>query len=195
MKMKTLKVSVLACAALVTGLISCDPNKDVPQTKVTKTDSIQVAYSSTAPNTFFSFKNGAIIANSDSASTKWDFGVRNVNFIVNSNSSGPGNAGVITQLGVYDTYTQAAESGYAYDTTATQTAINATFNNGWYIYNSTTHLFYPKAGQFFVIRTADNRYVKMELLSVTYLPFTGQTPLTLIYKFRYVYQADGSRNF
>jgi len=196
MKMKTLKLSLLACAALVMGLISC--KKDVsnnPTPAVTKTDSIQVAFDPAAPNTFFSFKNDAVVANSDSSSTNWDFGVRNVNFIINSHASGPGNGGVITQTGIYDNYTLAPQSGYAYDTTVTHLAINASFTDGWYIYNSITHAFSPKAGQFFVIRTADTHYAKMELLSVSYLPFTGQVPVTLVYKFRYTYQADGSGNF
>jgi hypothetical protein len=183
------------CVLLMAGLISCKKNDNNPTPPVTKTDSIQVAFDPAGPNTFFSFKNDAVVSNADSATTKWDFGVRNVNFIINSHASGPGNAGVITQPGVYDSYTQAAQSGYAYDTTSSQLAIDAGFTTGWYIYNLTTHSFSPKAGQFFVIRTADNHYAKMEILSVDYLPFTGQVPVTLIYKFRYTYQSDGSTNF
>ncbi len=188
----------LSCILLLafTGFISCkkDP-KQTTETKVTKTDSIQVPFSATAPNTFFSFKMGAVVANSDSATTKWDFGLRFVNFTFNSNASGPGNAGVIVKQGIFNDFSTAPTSGFAYDTTATKVAIPYDVNNSWFIYNSNTHSFSPKAGEFFVIRTADNHYVKMELLSVGYAPFTGQTPVTLIYKFRYSYQADGSRNF
>ena len=194
--MKILKLSTLACTILITALISCTKEEtNNPTPLVTKTDSIQVAFDPAGAHTFFSFKNDAVVSNSDSSSTKWDFGVRNVNFIINSHASGPGNGGVITQTGVYDTYTQAPQSGYAYDTSATQLAIDASFTTGWYIYNPTTHAFSPKAGQFFVIRTADNHYVKMEMLSVDYVPFSGQVPVTLIYKFRYTYQSDGSTNF
>lgn len=202
MKMKTLKLSVVACAALVTGLFSCGKNDTptpTPTPAVTKTDSIIVPFSSTAPYTFYSFKDSSVVANSDSATTKWDFGVRFVNIIVNSHASGPGNAGVITQPGIYDNFTIAPESGYAYDTTATQPAINAKYRDpaSWYIYdeNDPNHIFYPKAGQFFVFKTADNHYVKMEILSVGYKDFVGRVPVTLIYRFRYTYQANGSRNF
>lgn len=197
MKMKTLRLSLIALTALAAGVVSCNARKDVPVTKITVTDSILVPFSSTASYTFFSFKNNAIVANSDSASTKWDFGIRFVNIIVNSNASGPGNAGVITQPGVYDNFTTAPTTGYAYDTTSTQTAIDAGYTTGWYHYDPSdpTHTFYPVAGQFFVFRTADNHYAKMEILSVGYMPFVGQTPVTLIYKFRYVYQADGTGNF
>ncbi len=200
MKMKTMKLSVLALAALVIGFISCSKKENptpTPQASVSVTDSIQVPFSSTAPYTFYSFKDSSVVSNSDSATSKWDFGIRFVNIIVNSHASGPGNAGVITQPGVYETLTSAPETGYAYDTTATKPAINAGYTTGWYNYDPTdpTHTFHPKAGQFFVFKTADGHYVKMEILSVSYLPFTGQVPVTLIYKFRYTYQADGSRNF
>jgi len=35
----------------------------------------------------------------------------------------------------------------------------------------------------------------MEILSVSYLPFSGRVPVILIYKFRYTYQANGSTDF
>lgn len=200
MKKKTVKLSVLALVALTTGVISCSKKNNptpAPNSSVSVTDSIQVPFSSTAPYTLYSFKDSSVVPNSDSATTKWDFGIRFVNIIVNSHTSGPGNAAVITQPGVYETFTSAPESGYAYDTTSTKTAIDAGYTTGWYNYDPTdpTHTFHPKAGQFFVFKTADGHYVKMEILSVSYLPFTGQVPVTLIYKFRYTYQADGSRNF
>ena len=200
--MKNLKLSMLACATIVTGLISCGKEEipvlpAAPTPSVSVTDSIEVPFSSTAPFTFFSFKNDTVIANTDSASTKWDFGIHFVNIIVNSHASGPGNAGVITQPGIYDSLSVAPQTGYSYDTTSTNTAIDAGYTTGWYIYNPNdpTHTFYPKAGQFFVFRTADNHYAKMEILSVGYLPFQGPVPVTLIYKFRFNYQADGSANF
>jgi hypothetical protein len=200
MKKKTVKLSVLALVALTTGVISCSKKNNptpAPNSSVSVTDSIQVPFSSTAPYTLYSFKDSSVVPNSDSATTKWDFGIRFVNIIVNSHTSGPGNAAVITQPGVYETVTSAPESGYAYDTTSTKTAIDAGYTTGWYNYDPTdpTHTFHPKAGQFFVFKTADGHYVKMEILSVSYLPFSGPVPVTLIYKFRYTYQADGSRNF
>jgi hypothetical protein len=195
MKMKTLKLSVLAITALTIGLVSCGKKDNPGPVLITKTDSVEVAFSATAPYTFFSFKNNAIVANSDSATTKWDIGIRYVNIIVNSHASGPGNGGIITQSGIYDNFTTAPTTGYAYDTTATQKAVNTSLSTGWYNYDPTTHNFSPKAGLFFAIRTADNHYVKMEILSVGYLKFSGQTPLTLIYRFRYSYKADGSTTF
>lgn len=180
MKMKKMKLSMMAIAIIGT-LISCGKDNipdPAPPTPVTVTDSIDLPFST---NTFvlYSFKNKAQVANTDSISSKWDIGIRLVSIILNSHASGPGNAGVVTQSGIYDSYITAPDTGYAYDTTTFNTAINASFTNGWYNYNQATHAFSPKAGKFFVIRTADNHYVKMEILSVNYLPFQGQVPITL----------------
>jgi hypothetical protein len=159
-------------------------------------DSIEIPFTSDS-YTFYSFKDSSIVANSDSATSKWDFGIMFVNIITNSHASGPGNGGSITQQGVYANYTMAPATGYAYDTTKSTPGIDAGLTSGWYTYNPTTHAFSPKAGQFFVFRTADGHYVKMEIISVNYAGYTppNPTPTTLIYKFRYSYQPDGSRNF
>ena len=198
MKMKNMKISLLAVAVAVTGLMSCGKEEvpaSPPTPSVSIVDSVEIPFSSNN-YLFYSFKDSAVVATSDSATTKWDFGLRFVDIIVNSHSSGPGSAGVITETGIYDNFITAPETGYAYDTTATQPAIDASLSTGWYNYDDNTHAFSPKAGEFFVIRTADNHYVKMEILSVTYAGYVSPIapPTTLIYKFRYNYQADGTRN-
>jgi hypothetical protein len=193
---KTILASAVLLATLSVTFSSCTKDDDVPQpaTTIEKTDSLKVNFSATAPFTFFSFKNGAVIANTDSATTKWDFGLRQATLIFNSNASGPGNAGVILQNSLYNNVTTAPDAGYAYDTTASQKAIK---NGSWYNYNQATNppSFSPKSGQTFILRTADNNYVKMELLSVDYEPFVGPMPVRLIYRFRYTYQANGTKNF
>lgn len=196
--MKTIKFSLLACIAIAIGIASCkkDDVKPPKETIVVKTDSIRVNFNMrSGPYTFFSLKDNQVVANTDSNSTKWDFGMRFVNIIVNSHASGPGSAGVITQTGNYDTFLQAPETGYAYDTTATQTAINSSVDQGWYNYDRVTHNANPKAGIFFVFKTSDNKYAKLEMLTARYEPFTGLMPEYVVYKFRYTYQADGTTRF
>lgn len=191
-----MKKSVLASAILGSVSLfiisSCKKNSTPQVTIIEKTDSIKVNFSSSGAFTFFSFKNDAIVANTDSATTKWDFGLRFTTFILNSHTYGPGNAGAILQNNIYSTVTAAPDTGYAYDTTSSQKAIK---DGSWYNYNPTTRSFTPKAGQTFIFRTADNYYVKMELLAVDYEPFTGQVPVKLIYRFRYTYQSGSSKNF
>ena len=197
--MKTMKLSLMACIALIVGFASCkkDDKKEPEETKIVKTDSIRVTTNSrTGSYTLFSLKDGKVVPISDSASSKWDFGIRFFTIIVNSGVSGPGSVGVITEKGkVYDNYKVAPSTGYAHDTTANQLAINSSVQNGWFDYNGATHAFTPKAGMFFVIKTSDNKYAKVELLSATYEPFEGPMPSWINYKFRYTYQADGTTNF
>ena len=174
-------------------LTSCSKNDSVaPITLVQKTDSLKVNFSPAAAFTFFSFKNDAVVANSDSASLNWDFGLKFTTFILNSHTYGPGNSGAILQNSIYSSITTAPDAGYAYDTASSQKAIK---DGSWYDYNLATHAFAPKAGQTFIFRTADNYYVKMELLAVDYEPFTGPMPVRLIYRFRYTYQSSGAKNF
>ncbi len=192
MKTSILTIAILCSALfLITSSCSKDPAPD-PVTIIEKTDSVKVNFGSSGTFTFFSFKNNAIVANSDSASTKWDFGLRFTTFILNSNAYGPGNAGAILQNNIYNTVTSAPNTGYAYDTTASQKAIK---DGSWYNYNPVTRTFAPKSGQTFIFRTADNYYVKMELLAVDYEAFTGPVPVRLIYRFRYTYQANAGKNF
>ena len=195
--MKTLKMGALAFATLMIGLISCEKNNsNDTKTTVSKTDSLRVSFDTKNGHySLFSFKDGTVVPISDSATSKWDFGMRYINIIVNSHASGPGDAGVIKVNGIYENFKQAPTTGYAYDTTSMQTAINASLNDGWYDYNGVTHAFTPKAGQFFVFKTTDDKYVKMEMLSAEYEPFAGPKPEFVKYKFRYTYQADGSVNF
>lgn len=198
--MKTMKLSAIGIIAVVTGIISCskkeNPNPPSKPTTYTVTDSIEIPFS-TSHYALYSFKDSSEVALGDSATTKWDFGIRFVNIIANSHFSGPGNGGVITQTGDFNTFTTAPDNGYAYDTSATQLAINAGFTDGWYNYDPNTHAFSPKAGEFFIFRTAEGNYAKMEILSVTYAGYTppNPTPTTLIYKFRYTYQSNGSKTF
>lgn len=193
MKKMICGMTFIALAAML-SLSSCSKSStDLVVTTFQKTDSIKVNFSSTAPYTFFSFQNDALVANSDSATTKWDFGLRFTTFILNSHTYGPGAAGAILQNSIYSSVTTAPADGYAYDTSASQKAIK---DGSWYDYNITTHAFTPKAGKTFIFRAADNvHYIKMELLSVDYEPFVGPTPVRLIYRFRYTYQANSSRNF
>ena len=183
---------MITATAMILVLSSCSKSDTPTVTAVEKTDTVKVNFSSNSAFTFFSFKNGALVANTDSATTKWDFGLRFTTFILNSNAYGPGTAGAILQNSIYSNVTVAPTTGYAYDTTTSQKGIK---DGSWYDYNPITHAFSPKAGKTFIFRTATNQYVKMELLAVDYEPFVGPTPVRLIYRFRYTYQANGSTNF
>jgi len=193
--MKKTFLSLMTIVAL-TGIVfltSCDKNNDVTsQPTHADTSIVAVNFNSGTPFTLFSFKNKAAVSNTDSVSNKWDFALRLTTFLINSNASGPGNAGVIMQDGIFDNIVSAPASGYAYDTSATKLAIK---DGSWYNYNTTTHVFTPIPGKIFIFRTADNHYAKMEILGATYEPFTGMTPNKIDYKIRFAYQANGTTSF
>jgi hypothetical protein len=177
-------------SAAVIFFSACKKDSGTAQQPATEnTTTIKVNFSPATPYIFFNFGNNAIIANTDSATSKWDIAIRLTTFLVNSNASGPGKAGVIMQDGIYANIISAPSTGYAYDTTSNRLAIK---DGSWYDYNLATHAFVPKAGKVFIFRTADNRYAKMQILEANYDPFVGQTPDKINYKIQFVYQADGS---
>lgn len=149
--------------------------------------------------TLYSLSEGKEIPLSDSATAKWDIGINFVNIILNSHASGPGQAGVIVKTGNYESATGAPTDGYSYDTTSMKLAINSNpYSPGaWYDYDPVTHAFSPKAGLYFFIKTANGKYAKLEILQVKYADYDpgAMYPKTLIYKFRYTYQSNGSVNF
>jgi hypothetical protein len=188
------RLSLLTIVAVV-AFASCKKDSGTTATTtLTGTKTITVNFNTASNFTLFRFSDSTVVANSDSASNKWDFGLRFTTFIVNSNAGGPGAAGAILTNGTFDATTTAPSTGYAYDTTTTQRAIK---DGSWYTYNPTTRTFAPTAGKIFIFKTADgSHYAKMELLSVDYvLPAGAMVPTALLYKFRYSYQANGSTTF
>ncbi|MCO6497302.1 MAG: HmuY family protein [Chitinophagaceae bacterium] len=197
--MKRLMITLPAGLFLIFGMMACKKENVQPDesTGVVITDSVAMAFRP-ANYTFYSLKEGKVLPLSDSATTKWDIAFKFSSIIINGGASGPGNAGVIVKRdGQYESVTSAPETGYAQDTTAARLAINSTFGSpdAWYIYEPVSHAFGPVAGLYFILRTADNHYAKMEVTQVRYHIQPGASyPDSLIYKFRYTYQPDGSRD-
>lgn len=71
------------------------------------------------------------------------------------------------------------------------------YNTGWYFYSLNTHLAIPIKNRTFIIRTADGKYGKLELINV----YQGNPPAVTdlfwpapYFTFRYFIQEDGSHN-
>jgi len=205
MKMKRMIPVAAILGMIVLGMSACKKNdKDLQAPAVVFTDSVKIPFGSDH-YTFFSLKEGKVIPLEDSASNKWDIGLKFTSIIINSHASGPGEAGVIVKTdNQYETLTQAPTTGYAYDTIATNNegepvikyAIDGTYGspNAWYVYDAVNHLVTSKAGLYFILKTADGKYAKMEIPSVTYADYTpgAMFPNTLVYALNYVYQDNGS---
>lgn len=160
--------------------------------------------------TLFNLKTGQRVANSDSASTKWDIGFRSTVIIVNGGTSGPGQGGAAVLSGIFaDVDSLRLEGGaptgvknatvlvpFQTDSASgpAARAIPSVSDQGWYNYNGATNIITPLPGRVLIIRTADGKYAKMEIVS--YYKGAPATPAasdkSRFYTFRYTYQPDGS---
>ncbi len=206
MKINQLAIRGFASFALMTSLVACT-KKEVAPTATIKAEIVKdiAADPTTISGTgqpvatgkfsFFSFKNG-IVPNSDSATTKWDLAFRGTTILTNSGSSGPGIGGAIVNDALFTDIKAAPATGYAQDS-KTAFAIPTGSGKGWYTYNPITTVISPTAGKIIVVKTADGKYAKMEILS--YYKGSPTMPdaksIGRYYTFRYAYQSAGSSKF
>ena len=154
--------------------------------------------------TLYSLENNKVIANSDSATTKWDVGFRGTTIITNGGNSGPGAGGAFVYVGTFsDLATIPTDSTFRTDNAPTSYAIKTGSGNGWYSYNGATQLITPIPGRVLVIRTAGGKYAKIEILNYYKGGVTPDATASdsdklmkqRYYTFRYTLQADGSKKF
>jgi hypothetical protein len=215
MKMfRPVSILFLACS-LFLSIISCTNNNVTPVSLTAVTyknlaaDPPSGGYNPTngAPigvtkkYTFFSFKTGQLVANTDSASNKWDVGFNGTTLIINGGPQRTGSGGAIVSTGIFSDLATAPDTGYDLDSivtvngTAKKTyAIPTGSGKGWYSYDPTKNTISPIAGKFLIIKTGDGRYAKMEIISYYKDAPATVTSSTLdrYYTFRYVYQGDGT---
>jgi hypothetical protein len=178
------------------SISSCTKEKD-PEPIEAITVELSAAASPFGPYALFSFEKGGSVSASEMPTSNWDLGMRLTTMIVNSGSSGTGDAGVIIQNGIFDKISEAPESGYLTDEVGNLAVKDA----AWYDYNPVTHTFAPKAGVVFIFRTAKGNYAKMEVIKADPTDDQGNivvpptVPTKIRYTLRYVYQEDGSRKF
>jgi hypothetical protein len=203
---------VMFAALLVTACSKDDNNNSVqPLNELRATDIIAdtiIGFSAigqpfgSGKYTFFSLENNKVVPSSDSNSTKWDIAFRGTTIITNSGVSGPGNGGGFVQVGTFeDLKTISPDSVFRTDLSASNLAIPAGSNRGWYVYNAPVNLVTPIPGRVLVIRTATGKFAKVEILNYYK---GGVTPLATasdddkikkqrFYSFRFIYQPDGTK--
>ncbi|MFD2935660.1 HmuY family protein [Spirosoma flavum] len=156
----------------------------------------QQPVAATGKFTLYSFKDNKQVANTDSATTKWDIGFRGTTIIVNGGAIRTGQGGAYIHTGTFDDLTIVPTSAtFAQDQSATQLAITTGSGKGWYNYDQTTNIISSIPGKVFIIRTGDSKYAKMEILSYYQgAPATpSATSVARYFTFRYLYQPDGSQ--
>jgi len=186
-------IAALTVAALLSSCSKKDDQAAPQKPTIVSTTAVNIDadVANKGSFTLYNLADNKVVPNSDSATSKWDIGFRATTIIINGGVSGPGNATAQVVSGVYNDLGQAPESGYTTDAAATK-AITA-----WYTYNMDTHIISPTAGKFIVLKTAGGKYAKLEISS--YYKDAPVPPIATsvsrYYHFRYVLQADGTRNF
>lgn len=153
--------------------------------------------------TFFSLATGQLVANTDSATTKWDLAFRGTTILTNSGNSGPGLGGAYVQVGLFADVTKVSSDSTFKVDNAPSYAITTGSNKGWYVYDGANNLITPIPGRVLIIRTSTGKYAKVEILNYYK---GGVTPAASAsdalklseqryYTFRYTYQASGSTTF
>jgi hypothetical protein len=154
--------------------------------------------------TFYSLEKNTLVANTDSASTKWDIAFMATRIITNGGTSGSGLGGAFVYTGLFDDLkTIPTDSVFKTDNAPTSYAITTGSGKGWYTYDQLTSLITPLAGRVLVIKTASGKYAKMEITcyykgGVTLAASaTDMEKLTKqrYYTFRYAYQPNGTKTF
>jgi hypothetical protein len=195
--MKRMNLVMLGLVAIILVASCRKDDKVTPSTTTVASKTILVNGATTGNFFLYSFENGQI-ANSDSATNKWDFGVRFEKIIVNSNFSGPGTATVQIVDGTFDAYATAPDNGYLADSSATNLAVKG---SQWYNYDAATRTFAPKAGKLFIFKTNAGRYAKMEILTADPADDNGNAvvpptrPTKIKYTLRQAVQMNGTKSF
>lgn len=157
--------------------------------------------------TFFSFSTGKVVDNP--SGSNWDLAFRATTILVNGGTSGSGKGGAQVLTGIFGDIATAPTDGYRQDNDSgglspapapnTNLAIPTGSGNAWYVATGgglgSPSVITATAGKVLLIRTADGKYAKMEILSYYKGAPAAVNPLTdaaRYYTFQYVYQADGS---
>jgi hypothetical protein len=144
------------------------------------------------PFQYFSLEENALV----SENQDWDLAFKGTTIRVNSAK----NVSAAIVNGIFEEITEVPASALFTTDTETTFAIPTGSGSGWYNYNSATFTVTPIPGRVILVKTTDENYVKMEIISY----YKGNPPVEQInpmttpsahYTFRYILQPNGSIRF
>ncbi len=203
--MKNLKNTFLALLAItLVSLSACDKKEEAatPAPTVLEIKTIADLDGSKTTGTggiYFSLSTGLEVKGADTLTNKWDIKFRRSSIFVNSGTSGTGTTQAQLVSNIFENLSTAPTDGYKADATG------APATAGWYNYTGETgtpkHVILMVPGKIIVLKTAENKYAKLEMLSyykgnpnptsAAFLDASTRTP-SRYYTFRYILQPDGS---
>ncbi|WP_447636484.1 HmuY family protein [Flavobacterium microcysteis] len=147
------------------------------------------------PTTYFNLETGMEVPANEANTKKWDISFKRAEIRLNGGVSGPGNAAaIVINNESYDVIEMAPDGNYIKDGSGPNdnsgigTANGLAFTN-WFTYSSDTHTILPE-DQVYIIRTANNKYAKLKILSY----YSNSTPaVSATYSFKYTLQPGGSK--
>ena len=189
-------VLILALAALLTT--ACNKDKGATLTLPTTGTIVQNLKADGEQYTLFSLRENGLVANTDSATNKWDIGFKKTTLIINGGTLRTGAGGAFVHLGDFDALKTIADTAtFRTDKDVESLAIKPGSGNGWYNYSPLTNTVLPITGRILVVRTANGNFAKLEILS--YYKNIPKIPTirddARFYTFRYTYQPNGTKNF
>lgn len=201
MKKMSNYLTYLMINTLLLAFVACDDEDPEPGNTVLEVKTVEDLMAD-GQYAYYDLEEGTVVSSTDSASTKWDLAFRNLTILINGGTSGPGQGAAQVVEGIFEELEEAPADGYHTDSEA-GSAIQ-----GWYTYTSDTatpfHAVLTEPGKVIMLKTADGKYAKVEILSyykgnpdtsTAEFADTNTRPDGRYYTFRYVIQPDGSRNF
>lgn len=171
------RIEALALVALAVAGCGGDGNPaagdagDAPRSgtgaEVVLVEDLPADLAKTGTLTYYSLRAGAMVDAADSNSTAWDLALRGTTILTNGGSSGPGQgaAAVLTAV-AFDVLTAVPDALQLRSDRDGEPAIPGP---SWYNYTGSEgtppHAILPTPGVVLLVRTADGRHAKVEILS------------------------------
>jgi len=192
MILKSIILSAWVLAAMPEAAILVDAS---PITVVAKPEIrvIKDLNANTKSYVYFSLATGKEVPAADAKSKNWDIAFSKTTIATNSGTSGPGEGGAIVLEKPFDLVSEAPKEGYKTDGDA-GFAIPGGSGNSWYKYDMSVHAILPIPGRTLLVKTADGRLAKVEIISYYKgAPEDVPTEESSYYTFRYTIAGEDGK--
>ncbi|WP_221390384.1 HmuY family protein [Dyadobacter sp. NIV53] len=140
----------------------------------------------TKPYAYFSLETGKDVTADEAKTTKWDLAFSKTTIAVNGGTSGPGQGAAQVLEQPFEMIKNAPKDGYKMDGEAGN-AIPGGSGNSWYKYDMSVHAILPIVGRTIVVKTAEGKFAKIEIISYYKgAPEDVPTEESSYFTFRYV---------